>query len=383
MLKRITLDAKEFAGAVSWAAKWIDSRAAMPVQRGLMLEGTSDTTLTISAYSENATARAVVDLEPVVGEDASGRAVVSGRLLAELCGALGSVRTVTLHSEGDAVVLTAGKFVATLPAMPDEDYPALPGELPALGTAVGDDLAAAVGRVAIAAKRDGDSAGDLAWSAMAFVFGESLELGATDRSRCAMTGIGWTSAMEPGSYLLTTPIATVLLDAAGSFAGPGPVRIGSDGRLLSLTTPTRSLTVRTISIDGDGYPINALRTYFAAPTTHTLVMDATAAVLPLKRAKIVTGKGRVIQITIRPGEMWFGATETEGGGKSGDVIDIDGYDGEEFVVGLDPVLFGEALATASGTKVQIDFTLNPRKGLILSCADEPNWRHLLMPRALI
>ena len=74
-----------------------------------------------------------------------GRALVSGRLLAEISRSL-PPHPVDVSVEGARVVVSCGSARFTMPTLPVDDYPALP-EMPTTAGVIGaDDFAAAVRR---------------------------------------------------------------------------------------------------------------------------------------------------------------------------------------------------------------------------------------------
>jgi hypothetical protein len=116
----VTAKPQVFAAAVKWAAKFVAAKPVEPVQAGLTLE-VQDGCLTITAFNENVTARATL---PVDG-DGAGRAVVSGRLLAELVGTFPD-KPVTISGDvgyQELVTMTAGRWRGTLPAMDETEVP--------------------------------------------------------------------------------------------------------------------------------------------------------------------------------------------------------------------------------------------------------------------
>ena len=116
--------------AVAWAARSLPVRPSVPVLAGLLIEtNDSGDGLVLSTFDYETSARATV---PAVVQD-EGRALVSGRLLADICRSL-PARPVDMAIEGAKVRLQCGTATFTLQTMPVEDYPALP----AMPAATGD-----------------------------------------------------------------------------------------------------------------------------------------------------------------------------------------------------------------------------------------------------
>ena len=72
-----------FADAVAWAARSLPVRPSSPVLAGLLIEASNDG-LVLSTFDYETSARA--DLTAEVSDD--GSALVSGRLLADICRSL-------------------------------------------------------------------------------------------------------------------------------------------------------------------------------------------------------------------------------------------------------------------------------------------------------
>ena len=77
----------------------------------------------LSTFDYETSARATI---PASVQD-EGKALVSGRLLADICRSLPS-KPVHMAIDGAKVVLTCGQAKFTLQTMPVEEYPSLPGD---------------------------------------------------------------------------------------------------------------------------------------------------------------------------------------------------------------------------------------------------------------
>src|SRR6202007_3367043 len=139
---------ESFAEAVSWVAKNLPTRPAVPVLSGVLLSG-SDEGLTISGFDYEVSTEAQVAAEIA----SPGTVLVSGRLLSDITRALPN-KPVDFCVDGSRVALTCGNARFSLPTMPVEDYPTLPALPEDTGTLSSDLFAEAIGQVAIAAGRD-------------------------------------------------------------------------------------------------------------------------------------------------------------------------------------------------------------------------------------
>src|SRR6201998_808758 len=133
---RFRLVRESFADAVSWVAKNLPTRPAVPVLSGVLLSG-SDDGLTISGFDYEVSAEAQVAAEIA----SPGSVLVSGRLLSDITRALPN-KPVDFYVDGNRVALTCGNARFSLPTMPVEDYPTLPAVPQETGTLSSDLLPA-------------------------------------------------------------------------------------------------------------------------------------------------------------------------------------------------------------------------------------------------
>src|SRR3954453_7137613 len=134
--------------AVAWTARSLPARPSVPVLAGIMLEVDSST-LSVSGFDYEVSARAEVD----VTATETGRALVPGRLLAEITRAL-PPHAVEITAEGPRLATACSNGRSRPPALPVEDSPSLLSMASSAGVVASDVFAEAVGQVAVAAGRD-------------------------------------------------------------------------------------------------------------------------------------------------------------------------------------------------------------------------------------
>lgn len=382
----ITVGAKEFAAAVGWAGKWVATKPVVPVHAGLLLEVT-DGALHVSATGENATARATVALDGLTTGGAPQRAIVSGRLLAELVSTF-PAKPVTISGTDEGVDITVGSFRGHLPTLPEADYPTLPATLPAIGRIGGDLFAEAVGRVAPAVGRDLDKG--VMFTAAHLTFGpDTLTVMATDRYRAARMVTPWAVDADhldalgtygpngrPGMEALA--LGMVLVDAAASFAGPDTVEIGCDGRLLSLSSPSRSLVIQLIAGE---YSTETVRTWLGWETTATARFTAADLAQPLKRAALMRGKDGPVRLDLSA-EMLTIGSQADQIKQTGDEEIPVSYDGEPLTLGFNPKYLADALAEAPGDRVEMKVSIW-RHPVIFKVPGNDAWTHIVVPVRLL
>jgi DNA polymerase III subunit beta len=360
----LTTRPQVFAAAVKWAAKFVAAKPVVPIQAGIMLE-VADGTLTVSSFSENVSTRATL----AVDGEATGRAVVSGRLLAELVATFPD-KPITIDGDGDDLVMSAGRFHVTLPTLDESNYPELPAAPAAIGIVGGEAFAAMIARVAPAASHDLTQRVALAGVHLAFGNGTVRAI-ASDSYRAASAEIPFAGK---GSATALT-LAQTLVDAAAAFIGPDDITVGLDDSNLSLTSPTRSLTLRLLGEKYDAEFINKLFAVDHPSAVHVGVADLAQ---PLKRAALVRAKDGPIRFDIDIDLITLGAKAEDSKQSSGEEVDAQ-YDGPDYALAFNPKYLGEALSTVPGETVRIAF--NPAKlaQVVLTSPSDPTWRHILVP----
>ncbi|MFC6340734.1 DNA polymerase III subunit beta, partial [Nocardioides hankookensis] len=171
------------ADAVAWAARSLPVRPSVPVLAGLLIEANDDG-LVLSTFDYETSARATLNAQ--VSDE--GRALVSGRLLADICRSL-PAKPVDMVLDGARVSLTCGSARFSLQTMPVEDYPALPDMPAATGTVDSEGFAHAVAQAVTAAGRD-DMLPVLTGVRIE-IDGSTISLLATDRFRLAHRELAW------------------------------------------------------------------------------------------------------------------------------------------------------------------------------------------------
>src|SRR6516162_4502666 len=223
---------ESFADAVSWVAKNLPARPAVPVLSGVLLSG-SDQGLTISGFDYEVSAEAQVAAEIAC----PGTVLVSGRLLSDV----------------NRVALTCGNARFSLPTMPVEDYPTLPALPEGTGSLPADLFAEAIGQVAIAAGRDDTL--PMLTGIRVEISGDTVVLAATDRFRLAVRELTW-SALAPDTEAAVLVPAKTLSEAAKASADGSDVRlslgagtgVGKDG-LLGISGNGKRSTTRLLDAE--------------------------------------------------------------------------------------------------------------------------------------
>ncbi len=370
----ITTTPHAFAAAVRWAAKFIDPKPSVPVHAGLLLWAANGE-LTITATSDTATAHAVVPFDG----DGTGNVLVSGRLLDALVGTF-PAQPVTLDMEDEvALTINAGRWSGELPTMSVEDFPSAPGELPAIGTVPGDAFATAVHRAGAARSTDAKQPVEMHLMHLTFA-GDTVTALCTNRFRLARdiapfdaeAGGDVTDHQEATALVL----AQSMLDVADSFTGPDEVLVGLSDSSISLTSPTRSVTLR--QIDSPYAMLEQLRGMFEQALPDTATARKADFTEPLKRAALMRDKDG--PVGVRFTSDLISVIAASGEAKRGGTEEIDAtYSGADHEMRFNPQFFADAVRTSPSDTVEISFAAGTGKPIIVTAPGNTAWRHILMP----
>lgn len=316
------------AEAVTWTARTLPTRPAVPVLAGVRLEADAAGTLTLSTFDYEVSARSQVAAEV----DEAGAVLVSGRLLAEISRALPN-KPVELTLEGTRVNVTCGSSRFTLLTMPVEDYPSLPESPELAGTVAADEFAAAIGQVTIAAGRDETL--PLLTGVKVEIVGEKLTLLATDRYRLAMRELSWRPE-SPSIERQALVRARTLSDVARSLTSTGTVDVllAEKADIIAFEAGGRHTT--SLLVDGEYPPVRRL--FPDQTTTHTVTSTA-ALIEAAKRVALVAERNTPIRLSFTDGQVVLEAGQ--------------GDDAQASEV-LESVLVGEDVTTAFNPQYLLD-----------------------------
>ncbi len=379
---KFRVERDDFTDAVAWTARTLPTRATSQLQvlAGLMLDATGPS-LKVSAFDYEVAAQCGVTA--TIGEE--GRALVSGKLLAEITRALPSA-PVELATDGTRVVLTCGNARFTLPTMSVDDYPTLPPMPAATGHIEGAAFAGAVSQVAVAAGKD-DTLPVLTGVRLE-IAGETLTLAATDRYRLAVRTMKWRPTADDVEGVAMVPART-LSDTAKALAGSGAevaIALGSgpSGEALAgFTGGDRQTTTRLV--DGSFPPYQRLLPDSSPLTAQIEISPFAEAV---KRVALVAARTAPVQLSFSAEHL---VLEAGAGGEAQarETLPI-GYDGPDLSIAFNPTYLLDGLNAVESDVVYIGFASADdadeaaKKPAILTGkapddGEVPDYRYLLMP----
>lgn len=370
------------ADAVAWAARSLPVRPSAPVLAGLLIEAGSDG-LVLSTFDYETSARATLSAE--VSDE--GSALVSGRLLADICRSLAD-KPVEMMLDGARVSLTCGSARFSLQTMPVEDYPRLPDMPTATGTVQSDVFAHAVAQAVTAAGRD-DMLPVLTGVRIE-IEGSTITLLATDRFRLSQRELSWQPNTSDESLAALVP-ARVLGDTAKALTAGSEVTIalaatGSGEGLIGFegTGPGGVRRTTTRLLDGE-FP--KVRSLFPAERLTVAKVDKAALIESVKRVALVAERNAAVQLAFGDGVLTLDAGSGDEA-QASESIEAT-IDGEDLTTGFNPQFLLDGLTAIDEAVVELAFT-QASKPVVMSGSVEDSqdgadsgFRYLLMPRRLL
>ncbi|TIC88990.1 DNA polymerase III subunit beta [Nocardioides sp. GY 10113] len=377
---KFRVDRDVFADAVAWAARSLPIRPSAPVLAGLLISA-GDEGLVLSTFDYETSARATLAAE--VNDE--GTALVSGRLLADICRALPN-KPVDVVLDGARVSVICGSSRFSLQTMPVDDYPTIPEMPAASGVVKSADFAHAVAQAVTAAGRD-DMLPVLTGVRIE-IEGDAIALLATDRFRLAQRELSWTPGTPDASLAALVP-AKVLADTAKSLTqgeeitialsatGAGDGLIGFEG-----TGPGGVRRTTTRLLDGE-FP--KVRSLFPNEKLTLATIDKAALIESVKRVALVAERNTAVQLAFSDGVLTLDAGSGDEAQASESVPAT--IEGEDLVTGFNPQFLLDGLGAIDEPVVELAFTQASKPVVISGAGDDAEqsglFRYLLMPRRLL
>ena len=377
---KFRVDRDAFADAVTWTARALPARPAVPVLAGMRLEvaDTASDTLRLSGFDYEVSAQASVD----VHAEEAGSVLVPGRLLAEIVRTL-PPHPVEFHVEGSRALLTCGNARFTLLTLPLEDYPTLPAMPRTIGSAPADVFATAVRQVLPSTSRD-DTLPMLTGVHLTFR-GDTILLAATDRYRIAVREMWWkpeevdidTSALVPARTLgdfsrsLTGGNVDIALSTSDSRgAGEGMIGFEHDGKRT---------TTRLIDSDFVSYE-SRFPTEFAAQADVPVAPLAEA----VKRVALVADRSTPVRLSFTSSDVVLEAGSGDDA-QALEALEVN-FEGEPMRIAFNSQYFLDGLTNVETERAFLRFVAPTRPAVITGTpakeGGKPDFRYLVMPLRL-
>ena len=382
---KFRVDRDVLTEAVAWTARTLPIRPSLPVLAGLLIEAGSfdgDDGLMLSSFDYETSARATLSAE--VSEE--GRALVSGRLLSDICRSLPN-KPVEVSTDGPKVTLTCGSARFTLPTLPVEDYPPIPAMPEAKGVVKSETFSHAVAQAVTAAGRD-DMLPVLT-GVRVELDGDSIALLATDRFRLSHRELAWDPGTSDISAAALVP-AKVLGDTAKSLTGGPEITIalatsGTGEGVIGFEGHVNGGLRRTTTrlLDGEFPKVRSL-----FPSEHLTIarVDRAALIDSVKRVALVADRYTAVQMAFVDNVLTLDAGSGEDAMASESLEAV--MTGEAITTGFNPQYLLDGLGVIETQFVELAFTQSTKPVVIAgldSLEGEPSgeFKYLLMPRRLL
>jgi DNA polymerase-3 subunit beta len=379
------------ADAVAWTARTLPVRPSAPVLSGLLIEAGADAGdgqasgdgLRLSTFDYETSARAT--LNAAVSEE--GRALVSGRLLADICRSLPQ-KPVDVAIDGSKVTLTCGSARFSLQTLPVDEYPTLPQMPEARGRVASAAFAQAVTQAVTAAGRD-DMLPVLTGVRLELE-GDTITMLATDRFRLSLRELHWDPASTDVSAAALVP-ARVLAETAKSLTGGAEISValatsGSGEGIIGFEGSYGGGIRRTTTrlLDGDFPKVRSL-----FPSEHLTLarVNKDTLVESVKRVALVAERNSAVQLAFADNVLTLDAGSGEEAMASESLEAV--VSGDDITTGFNPQFLLDGLQAIEEPVVELAFT-QASKPVVMSgtsgdgvAGQGSGFRYLLMPRRLL
>ena len=376
---KIRVERDGLADAVAWVARSLPARPSVPVLGGILLDAgaatSDDAKLTIAGFDYEVSA--IVDIPATITTE--GKALVSGRLLADITKALPN-QPVEISVDNARMSINCGSAKFSLPTMPVEDYPQLPAMPERAGKVDGQVFAEAVAQVAIAAGKD-DTLPMLTGVRLA-IDGDKVTMVATDRFRLAQREFDWAPESDAVQGAVLVPAKT-LSDSAKTLGTTGAeieLSLVAGEGLLGISGTGKATTTRLL--DAEFPPYQQLLTN---EQTATVIIEAAQLADAIKRVSLVADRGAQVRLEFTENELRLSASNHASNAEESsaeEVLPIE-LAGESISIGFNPSYLLDGLSAVRTAKAQLAFTSPNRPALIKPIAEDETvldgYLYLLMP----
>lgn len=376
---KVRVERDVLADAVTWTARSLPARPPVPVLAGLLLQAGEDGVLTLSAFDYEVSARVEMPAEVIE----PGEALVSGRLLAEICRSLPN-HPVDLAHTGSRVEVNCGTSRFALGAMPVEDYPARPAMPAEIGRIDAAAFAEAVHQVGVAASKDETL--PILTGVRVRVAGDGLTLLATDRYRLGMREVGWqpvSTDVESAALVRARTLAEVArtLGSGGDITLALSTDSGQD--LIGFSAGGRQVT--SLLVDGD-YPVDRVQALFPASAASYAVVSRHDLIDAVKRVSLVAERNTPVRLSFTAEEVSLEAGQGEDAQASESIGAV--LTGDDIMIAFNPTYLLDGLGAVTGSYVRLSFTMATKPAVLTGQAepdgdDDPSYRYLIMPIRLV
>ena len=370
---KFSVDRDVLADAVTWTARTLPSRPPSPVLAGVRIVAEPGQ-VRLSSFDYEVSAQQ----EFAAQVETPGIVLVLGKLLADIARSLPNA-PVDFELQDRTLHVVCGPARFALQTMPVDEYPTLPA-LPALaGSVDSDELAQAVGQVAVAASRDETL--PLLTGIRMEISGSTISLLSTDRYRLALRELAWTPSSESMNTvaLVKAKTLTDFTKTLSSGAGQVEVHLADEqaAGLIGFSTGGRQTTSQLV--DGD-YP--EVRRLFPESSPIYATVRTGGLIEAVKRVALVAERNTPIRLAFTEGQVVLDAGQGDDAQASETLM--ASLVGEDITVAFNPQFLIDGLTALSAEFVRMSFT-HPTKPVeftgqdTLTGEDSHQFRYLLVP----
>ena len=334
-----------FTEAVTWVARTIPNRPAIPVLAGMKITAKEEGVITLGSRDSDISSHIEIDGEVLD----TGEILVNGKLLADICRNLPN-KAITFSLEDNKLEIECGTTRFSMKIMTMDDYSELPEMPEIIGKVDGSIWEEAVSQVSIAASHD-DTLPMLV-SICIEISGNQISLLATDRYRLALRELAWEAKEENLEKRILVRSAR-LLEIAKSL-GSSSVNIHLDSlenpSLLGFSAAGKQNTVQLT--DGE-YP--QVRSLFPTEVEGSASVDREEMLNAIKRSRLVVEKNSAVRLSLQPEELVIEA----GQGEVAQASEVIGAKlaGEEIKLAFNPVFLQDALSVIKEENMHLSYTI--------------------------
>jgi DNA polymerase-3 subunit beta len=234
--------------------------------------------------------------------------------------------------------------------MPIDEYPTLPEIPETTGTISGEDFAAAISQIAVAASKEDVT--PVLTTVLLETTKDNISLVATDRYRVAIQDIAWKTSAQDQDKTALIPAKT-LQEIAKTFSNQGEIAISinpSDEKdLIAFKANNRSVTSRLIK---GNFP--AVKTLFPEKIENFAIVNTHDLLDSTKRVSLVLERESPIKFSFSATSLNLDAVGGETA-QASETIDIQ-LTGNDVVVSLKPQFLIDGLSGVKTEFVKIGFT---------------------------
>ena len=356
---RIRAERDDLADVLTRAGRAVGTRSALPILQGLLCEVSGGTLRVIGTDTE---ITIETSLEVEVLEE--GRTVVPAKLVAEAVRKLPAGAVSISVSEGE-VEITGNGPRFNLREFDANDFPDVGrrGELTGSVEMDGEALLAALSQVGIAASNDD---GRPTLTGVLFeTESDHLRLVATDSHRLAVRDVPAVAGVD------TTLIPYRALKEIGRTIGADKVAMAIAEREGTFESKRGRMTARVIESSFPNY-----RQLLPDEYPNRLTIRRDALLEAVGRASLVAEDHIPVRLSLGSGGVELSVSRQDVGGET-EYIEA-AYEGEDMVIAFNTRYLTDGVTVMKSENLILE-TINPLKPGLLTAADDPAFRYLLMP----